>query len=824
MDHPHVYWLDDQAQPVTITLGEPELHVTRGAERVHLRLDPVVRGESDVIVERDGPYRVRAVRTTALHRRVGKLLGKGLTVPPMARPRLRAIIDAVSDRIPVHSDLGVDVADARSVASEPRPVVQLSRLGDGLQVRLCVRPLGDGGPTARPGIGAASMVADLDGERLATERDLADEAARAEALIEACHSLRGAPVSAGEWCVEDATAALALVGELDGRDDGTRVEWLDSRPLRLLPEVSAAGLQLKIARARGGDAFVVSGSLALGDEHAPALGSLIELLADSPEGYLRLDPNTFVPLAAGFRQRLEALRRIAADVRGELVLPRWASDPIEALVEEALVVKACRAWRAHLKALREASEAPCVVPSTLKATLRDYQEEGYRWLARLAHLGVGACLADDMGLGKTVQALALLLDRAAAGPALVVCPTSVIGGWLDEARRFAPALRVRRFGTGDREAALAAAGPFDVLVTSYGVMQAEHERLAGRTWATVVLDEAQAIKNPGTRRAKAACDLKAGFRLALTGTPIENRLDELWSLFRFLIPGLLGSRKQFGRRFADPIERRRDPAARGALRRLVHPFLLRRTKAAVLDELPPRTDIVVHVELGPEEASLYETLRLSALETLAKEAATDGRRHLRVLAEITRLRQACCNSRLVLSDGEKAPESAKLAAFGEKVELLLAAGHKALVFSQFVGHLALVREWLDGRGIHYQYLDGQTPEAVRRARVAAFQAGQGELFLVSLRAGGTGLNLTVADHVIHLDPWWNPAVEDQASDRTHRIGQDRPVTVLRLVTRGAIEDKVMALHHAKRELAFRLLEGADHIVPLDADALLALLG
>ena len=433
-----------------------------------------------------------------------------------------------------------------------------------------------------------------------------------------------------------------------------------------------------------------------------------------------------------------------------------------------------------------------------------------------------------MGLGKTVQTLAVLLDRAPDGPAVVVAPTSVMANWTDEARRFAPTLNVTVYAgaASSRADLLADAAPFDLFVTTYGVLQNDIEELATVPWHTAVLDEAQAIKNPQAKRSRAAHRLPGAFRVITTGTPIQNNLQDLHSLFNFANPGLLGSQDQFRRNFALPIERDQDADAQSRLRRLIAPFMLRRLKATVLDDLPERTEITLHVTMSEEEASLYEALRRKAVEELeaARKETPDlaeGARRVQVLVHLTKLRQACCNPRLVM-DGH-APESSKLATFAATLEELRAGHHKVLVFSQFVRHLRLVEEHLRSAGIAYQYLDGATPAKTRAKRIAAFQAGEGEVFLISLKAGGVGLNLTAADYVIHMDPWWNPAVEDQASDRAHRIGQTRPVTIYRLVTEGTIEEQIVELHHRKRDLAEQLLEGADAAGRLDAEELLELL-
>jgi SNF2 family DNA or RNA helicase len=363
----------------------------------------------------------------------------------------------------------------------------------------------------------------------------------------------------------------------------------------------------------------------------------------------------------------------------------------------------------------------------------------------------------------------------------------------------------------------------DLLICSYGLLQQEDvaDMLAEVEWETIVLDEAQAIKNAATKRSQAAMRLQGKFKLLTTGTPIENHLGELWNLFQFINPGLLGSLDNFNQKFANAIERNQDKLARARLKKLIQPFILRRTKTQVLAELPSRTEILLHVQLSKEEQLFYEALRREAIEKLTNSDANAGQKHLQVLAEIMRLRRACCNAQLVKPGVNLA--SSKLALFGETVTELLDNGHKALVFSQFVDHLQIVKKYLEEHKISYQYLDGSTPAKERKKRVDAFQAGEGDVFLISLKAGGTGLNLTAADYVIHLDPWWNPAVEDQASDRAHRIGQLRPVTIYRLVAKGTIEDKIVDLHQHKRDLANSLLEGTEMSGKISTDDLLKMI-
>ena len=374
-----------------------------------------------------------------------------------------------------------------------------------------------------------------------------------------------------------------------------------------------------------------------------------------------------------------------------------AALAVEDWMEEVGDLKADKHWKAHIQRLKDIQHFDPQLPSTLQADLRDYQIDGFRWLARLAHWGVGACLADDMGLGKRLQGLAVILTRAPEGPTLIVAPTSVCMNWMAEAQRFAPTLNAIQFGAGDRQKVLDQLQPFDLLVCSYGLLQQEDvaEKLAKVQWQTIVLDEAQSIKNFATERSQAAMNLQGGFKLLTTGTPIENHLGELWNLFRFINPGLLGSLESFNQRYAIPIERYGDRQARNRLKKLIQPFILRRTKNQVLEELPSRTEILLQVELSREELAFYEALRREAIAKLSDSDATAGAKHLQVLAEIMRLRRACCNPQLVKP--ELALPSAKLQLFGEVLTELLENKHKALVFSQFVDHLHLIRDYLDAQ-------------------------------------------------------------------------------------------------------------------------------
>jgi SNF2 family DNA or RNA helicase len=618
-------------------------------------------------------------------------------------------------------------------------------------------------------------------------------------------------------CEHPATC-LELLEVLQELADVVQIEWPAGVKFRVSRAYGVEDLQVSLGRQR--DWFVADGGLRLDDGTVLELRRLLDATRAGHGRFVPLGEDGFLALSENLARRLNEVALLDDANSGAAKLPLTAALALADATEGAHL-QATEEWQQAIQRIQEALALQPEPPTTLQAQLRAYQVDGFQWLARLAHWGGGACLADDMGLGKTLQALAMLLRRAPEGPALVIAPTSVCQNWLDEAQRFAPTLRVQWFNGANRAALLEAVGPYDVLVCSYTLLQQEIESFQEKSWHSVVLDEAQAVKNFSTKRAQAVLALKADFRLAVTGTPVENRLEELWMVFRFLNPGLLGSRERFLERFATPIERSNNAEVRAHLRRLIAPFILRRTKSEVLTELPPRTEITLSVEPEADESAFHEALRQNTLATLADATVPANRKRFQVLTELMRVRRACCHPQLIAP--ETTVSSAKLKAFADLVTELVANRHKALVFSQFVDYLSLLRAQLDSMGIRYQYLDGSTPAAERAQRVQAFQGGAGELFLISLRAGGVGLNLTAADYVIITDPWWNPAVEDQAASRAHRMGQERPVTVYRLVVKGSIEERIMQLHGEKRALAEGLFTGEEFGGAWSVDDLMQLL-
>jgi len=503
---------------------------------------------------------------------------------------------------------------------------------------------------------------------------------------------------------------------------------------------------------------------------------------------------------------------------GRLRLSEWRAAELADLTRREPELH----WRGgeRLRSLAERLQAfdriePMAPPAGFDAELRHYQQEGLGWLQFLREAELHGILADDMGLGKTVQALAHILTEKRAGrldkPALVVAPTSLMHNWRQEAKHFAPELSVLTLhGTG-RKQYYDRIADHDIVLTTYPLLPRDEEILLEHTFHILILDEAQQIKNPKAKAAQVARRLDARQRICLTGTPLENHLGELWSLFHFLMPGLLGDERQFRRLFRNPIEKHGDAERADRLARRVAPFMLRRTKEQVATELPPKTEIVHSVPLSGAQRDLYESIRLTLHGKVREAIARQGlkRSHIVVLDALLKLRQICCDPRLLKIDAaRKVKRSAKLELLMELLPELLDEGRRILLFSQFTTMLGLIEEELRARGIDYVKLTGRTRD--RATPIDRFQNGEVPLFLISLKAGGTGLNLTAADTVIHYDPWWNPAVENQATDRAHRIGQDKPVFVYKLLTEGTVEERIQEMQARKRKLADNLFAGADH--------------
>jgi superfamily II DNA or RNA helicase len=581
--------------------------------------------------------------------------------------------------------------------------------------------------------------------------------------------------------------------------DPTRTDWLD-----LEVEVTVDGTHIALAHV------------------LEALTNGMDRVILRSGKHLRIDRPEFAHLARLVEAAAELQEQPEGGVRvGHHDLGLW-----DELAEVGIVDAQAAQWVGAAQALRSLTTLPEVAaPVGLKAELRSYQHDGFRWLAFLWESGLGGILADDMGLGKTLQTLALVAharERGAA-PFLVVAPTSVVSAWAGEVATFTPGLDVRvvtesqaRRGVSIKELATGA----DLVVTSYTLLRIEQSDYVAETWGGLVLDEAQTVKNHNAKTYQAVRRVEAPFRLALTGTPMENRLMDLWSLLSIVAPGLYPWPQRFAERVAVPVERLGDSEVLERFRRRIRPFLLRRTKDVVADDLPAKQEQVLEVALTPRHRAIYDTHLQRERQTVLGLVEDFDRHRIAIFRSLTRMRQLSLDAALV-DDEYDGVGSAKVDVLVDHLLELEAEGHRALVFSQFTSFLSRVRDRLDSEGIASAYLDGSTRR--RGEVVEGFRRGDQPVFLISLKAGGVGLTLTEADYVFVLDPWWNPAVEAQAVDRTHRIGQQRPVNVYRLVARDTIEEKVMALKARKAALFSQVVDG-DALMssPLGADDVRAL--
>ena len=818
--HPFLFLAHSNDIPVELVKHVPEIIVEQKDDKFEIKFADKIDPTLSTQLIKETPTRYKLVEISQAHREISKAIGlRGLTVPKKAKKQLIETVSTLSSLVTINSDVGGEVQNIPTVKADKRIYVHLLPSGEGLKLELFVRPFSTEGPYFKPGKGHENTIATMQGSKVQTKRNLPQEKKSEEEVITACPTLDMIGKNVKEWMFDSPEDCLEVLADLETLRKKVVIEWPEGEKFSVSQQASFDKFSLKIKQEN--DWFSVSGKLKLDNSLVLDMQKLLTLVESSPSRFIPLGDRQYLALTQKFRDQLKTFNSLADKTKEGMKFHQLASMAVQDFTENIDQLKVDAAWKQNVARIQQAREIKPTVPSTLQAELRDYQREGFNWISRLAHMGVGACLADDMGLGKTIQALAIMLDRAPKGPTLVVAPASVCANWEVEASRFAPTLNTMTLGGHARSEMIKHLKSFDLMVCSYGLMQQELELLSKVKWNMIVLDEAQAIKNTNAKRSKAALALQADFKMITTGTPMENHLGELWNLFSFINPGLLGSLERFNERYALPISKNISEP-KNQLKKLIQPFILRRKKSNVLEELPAKTEITLTVDMSKEETAFYEALRKQALKNMEKiDDKSSGSSHLKILAEIMRLRRACCHSKLVLPASPI--ESSKLNLFSSVVDELLENRHKALVFSQFVGHLALIKELVEKKGIKYQYLDGSTPLKVRKKRVEAFQAGEGDLFLISLKAGGVGLNLTAANYVIHMDPWWNPAVEDQASDRSHRIGQKNPVTIYRFVTKNSIEEKIVNLHKKKRDLADGLLEGTESSAKLSTKDLMRMI-
>ena len=753
---------------------------------------------------------------TDLSGRELKLLSRMPPIPTNAAAdslvRLQQLFSRVS--LPIPRGVGLSRVEVDAI-----PVLKLGQSASGHDC--AVLSFDYGGHRLPLDLSAHQTEIQQDGERIFIKRQRAIEVQALERLIDL------------GLVQTDAAKDQASFGTGDGPDNPLLWQQL----LQALPELRAAGWRveqdsrfnqailsdrpyLKVQdKAKGG--FGVAIEVEVDGVQVPLLPLISQWLRQYglptaqqeiwlklPQGQLALPVSLIQPLIDTIVELLnlqkDPLELELPDYKAAILPPPGAAE-----------VKYLNASRvANLSAQLQQFDgiAEVAVPARLQATLRPYQQQGLNWLSFLRTYGLGGILADDMGLGKTLQTLSFIQSEREAGrlnsPVLIVCPTSLLGNWQQEAARFTPELRVLQIYGSKRQHLFEQLGDYDLLVTTYPLIVRDIKVYQHLRFSLVVLDEAQHIKNSGSQAAQAVRLLKADFRLALSGTPLENHLGELKSLFDFVLPGLLGTETYFQQVFRKPIEKQGDMERSNALKQRIAPFMLRRTKNQVATELPDKTEIIQLLELEHDQRNLYESIRL-VMETKVRELFLKkgvAASQIEFLDALLKLRQACCDARLVpIEQAQSVKHNAKLEWLRDNLPEMIEEGRKILLFSQFASMLGLIEQELQYLGISYSKLTGQTKN--RQQQIDDFQHGDNPIFLISLKAGGTGLNLTAADTVIHYDPWWNPAAENQATDRAHRIGQDKAVFVYKLIARHTVEEKVQQMQQYKRGLADQLFAG-----------------
>ncbi|WP_281615109.1 DEAD/DEAH box helicase [Flammeovirga sp. SubArs3] len=825
-NHPNVVLESDDNVSVIVEKRPLELQITEKGENYKLFFDKDVN--IDFPLKRETPTRVILYDVDSNIKSWARNFPTDVIIPKNGKEKLKQVVSSLGQSLIVHSHVEDIKEELPELVADKTLHALLTPRGNNILLELYMKPFKTQPPYVVPGKGKEILVEEVDRERTRVTRQLKEEQEVLHKFYAQRPQLDMTNDGHHAWELTDREETLNALNELQFGDIQPVIEWPKGIRFKLLGKVTGGNVTVNI-QSKKRDWFAIGGDVKLNEEVVTSLADLMRQFKNDPNSkYVEIKKDEFIALTDELRRQLTALTSVAIDDDKELRVHRLASyGVLNELTKEALV-RSDDTWKNLQEKIEEANQKSFSIPTTLQADLRDYQEEGFQWLSRLASWGGGACLADDMGLGKTIQGLSLMLSKASEGPCLVVAPTSVTFNWVNEARKFAPTFKVHLLSQATkREKVIKEAGPHDLVICSYGLLQSNNKKLIDKDWNIVLLDEAQAIKNKGTKRSKIAMQLQANTRIITTGTPIENNLAELWNLFEFINPGLLGNWESFNKNFVLKIsesgEEHHARSAKKVLRRLISPFILRRKKSEVLDELPQKTEQVLTVNFSDDEMTLYEAHRRTALEEIEGIIKKNENKDttLQVLAELTKLRQLCCHPRLI--DHTWTVQGNKVKLLLETVHELKEGGHRALIFSQFVGFLHIIKDALDKEGISYQYLDGSTTLSNRKKGIEAFQNGEGDVFLISLKAGGTGLNLTAADYVIHMDPWWNPAVEDQATDRAHRIGQTRPVTVYRMITKDSIEEKMIALHADKRELADDLLSGTSKASKLNTQELLKLL-
>lgn len=746
------------------------------------------------------------------------------SLPASAAPTLRKTIDSISGILEVRENILSDI-EMNAFESDGRIVARLQPIREDLcqeyQMTMLAMPLAKGISRLIPNSGE-EYVYDEDeaGQTHCVHRNMQREYENYQMMVDYAEQFDMEFKDYNVCIIGDERVLLNFLSFCHSNQDRFSVEWPNGQTLKFKGILTENNVDIEVKSDI--DWFAVEGKVKIGNEYL-SLEELLKAYCNSSyDGFVSIGENEYIQLT-------ETLRRHVAELDGILSMgkQKHKSAPkylVGALADtlQQMNQKVDDGYKEFRDKMKKAYETAVIIPEGLKATLRPYQLEGYQWLMHLDAWGAGACLADDMGLGKTLQAITFMLSKAEKGASLVIAPKSVIPNWTNEVQKFAPQMNVIILNDAtDREQVVDAAEPYTLILCTYGVLTTEAELLASKPWNVVCLDEAHQIKNRNTQVSKAAMNLKAQSRVILTGTPLQNHVGELWNLMQFLNPGILGRWNVFRDTY---VNGNQDEQHRDMLKEMVQPFILRRTKQQVLHDLPEKIEGTHYVTMTDEEMEVYEAMRQRVELKFKKNKDKEERMiasgiDVSYFEELMKLRLASCDMHLV-HDKWKFPSSKIESLMEILATLMIVPDNNILVFSQFTSFLGRIKPELEKRGWDYYYLDGQTPMKKRQTMVEEFQHGQKRLFLSSLKAGGLGINLTQANYVILLDPWWNPAIENQATDRAHRIGQQRCVSVIRLISQQTIEEKILKLHEMKQSVSDDILDGTSESYKLTYDDIL----
>ena len=790
--------------------GKPSLNVFNDAEGIVIGSDFSLGASGQMpncMVKRLAPDRYSVITLNPMQRKILRMLLRTRSFPFSAAAGLKDFLDKVMDMFNVSENLE-PLINKQYIDSDGKVAVIFSAYpGSQYGVRMEARPYDGCDIHFSPGSGAEECLHD----NVIYHRDLAKEKERAENIVRKYRFLYKRSLD-GTYFINSTAKMLNVLDFVHNHQDDYVIEWQGNMKISVGRMSFRDGNGLRLVSNESW--FEPEGNFQV-DDKTVTFKDLLRHSRDRVHGkYIKIDEQTYLRLTAKIQKQLDSLSMIVSP-SGKI--PKYYVGTLAKLLgtgdeKGGLQVGKDQGFLDLQEKMQQAYMMTPEVPDGLNAVLRPYQKEGFDWMVRLDAWGAGACLADDMGLGKTVQTIAFLLHKAQEGASLVIAPKSVVPNWQSELARFAPSLRcVVLNGMKDRRLVVDNAAAGDVVLATYGALSSNGEALAGKKWNVVCLDEAHYIKNRETKVSKAAMDLKAGSRVILTGTPVQNNLSEVWNLFQFLNPGILGPYPDFVMKYRDAPD-----ALRTEHKKLIQPFILRRTKEEVLKDLPVKTCFDYIVPLTQDEYDGYEGLRNDIYEQISSEE-----NRISAFAGLTKLKLAACS--MSLGNPAWSAPSSKMMHLMNILDKLYGTGDNVLVFSQFTSFLNEVRTELEGRGMKYLYLDGQTSTAERKRLVSKFQDGNVPIFLISLKAGGLGLNLTAANYVILLDVWWNPAIESQAMDRAHRIGQSRDVTVIRMISGNTVEEKIVRLQDKKQSLSDDMMEGTADTAKLSYDEIIELL-